>query len=198
LTPVILETIFNFIINHRQIIGLKEGKLYLRDILKPVPSLRINIVGQARAGKSTLINNLAKYFREKGIEVELVDIGNIYRAYALWIKEQVDRYGDYVLGSEDEILTHLKMAKVEVFNGTIYLNGKPVSEEELHSDRVSQILSQITKDNPKVRQYLQAQDRRIINNLPKSKWVIISSRGYYPQAEINIFLTADIKERVQA
>ncbi|MCQ9208808.1 MAG: (d)CMP kinase, partial [Omnitrophica bacterium] len=168
------------------------------------PSRIVNIVGQVHAGKSSTLHRLDKYFRTymgKNAEFEAVDVGDIYRAYAYSILQLQAQYGDYVLESEENILYYLSKARVDSVNGEIYLNGKWLSQDVLHdqNQKVVENIDKIVKDNPRVIDFLQQQDRRIVSGVAanSNKWVVVAGRGFYPQAWINIFLSADTLERAK-
>ncbi|RKY83781.1 hypothetical protein DRQ11_12550, partial [candidate division KSB1 bacterium] len=158
----------------------------------------INLVGQARPGKTTLALLLYRYLLSEEKDVEFVDIGLVYRAYALFIKEKLDKGDTAVISSEENIIFELKKASVEVRDSKVYLNGRYVSDKELHASQVEDILSKITKDKPKVVDFLREKDREIVRSISsQGKWVIISSRGFYPFALLNVYLYADLKERAK-
>ncbi|MCX5693775.1 MAG: (d)CMP kinase, partial [Candidatus Omnitrophica bacterium] len=160
------------------------------------PSHIINIVGQARTGKSTLMKALAKHLESSGKQIELVDIGAIYRAYAYFMSQLVNKYGESILESEENILWYLGQAHIWVENGNVYLNGEYLSKAKLQNNEIEKSLKKVRKDHPLVNDFLQQADRSIIQRIDSSKWVIISSRGFYPHAMLNIFLTANIDKRL--
>ena len=157
----------------------------------------INVVGQARAGKSTLVKALVGYLEGTGRSVEVVDIGLIYRAYAYFMLKMADIYGESVLESEENILWYLEQVHVWIENNDVYLNGEYLSDARLHDSKIEDMLATLRKDHPAVSNFLQKADRRAVANIPASKWVILSSRGFYPHAFLNIFLTAELNERAR-
>jgi len=160
-----------------------------------------NITGPSHAGKSSTLHRLDKYF--PGVfgadeRFVAVDVGNIYRAYAYYIRHLKKTYGDYVVESEENIVYYLARVRVESVNGQVILNGTLLNEyTDLHTRKVEETLAEIQKDNPKVNAFLSAQDRRIVQSIPAHKWVFISSRGFSPYATVNLYLSADLELRVQ-
>ncbi|MCM8827476.1 MAG: (d)CMP kinase, partial [Candidatus Omnitrophica bacterium] len=191
------EEILKFILQHKDSIGSRgdkdASKLLLEDLFILIPSKRINIVGM----ESKKTSHIANIFAERNFvneEIELVDADSIYRTYMMWLKQKVDKFGRSIFDSEEDILTHLKTANITVCKGTIYLNGKAINQNQLYNEEISNLLLEITQDKPKVKRFLQEQVYRIVENIPSSVWVIVTNE-YYPQARLNIFLTASDRIR---
>ncbi|MDD5774375.1 MAG: ARMT1-like domain-containing protein, partial [Candidatus Omnitrophica bacterium] len=199
ISSVEYESILKFIMDNNVNINSRGG-IPMKDVLSMVASRKINIVGQARTGKSTLAKKLYTDMRKTkvGEDVMLVDIGGIYRAYAFFLQQLVAEGDTSVLASQENIIQALSRATVEIRGQAVYLNGVGLSDKILHSADVEALLANITKEgNSQVNNFLREKDREIVSRIPQSTWVIISSRGFYPHSGVNLYLTASIEERAK-
>lgn len=147
-------------------------------------TVNIAIDGPAGAGKSTI----AKMAAAK-LGYIYVDTGALYRAVALYIKENSI--------SDDKIADALENADVSLrfIDGTqrVYLGGKDVSEL-IRTPEISMEASR-TSSLPAVRAYLFDTQQKIA----RENNVIMDGRDIgtvvLPDAEVKIFLTASVEER---
>ena len=151
----------------------------------------IAIDGPVGVGKGTLAVALAKKFNAL-----YINTGAMYRALTLaCLEKKVD------IKNEKEILDLLKNSKIELRldeqgSQKVFLNGRDVSKEiflPLVSNTVAHISPFPTVRNEMVRKQTElakTQDRVIIEGRDIATKVL-------PQADIKIFLTADINTRVQ-
>jgi cytidylate kinase len=152
---------------------------------------RINIAidGFAGCGKSTLAKDLAR-----ALNYTHIDSGAMYRAVTfLILNNQVAVYHDHKVAS---LLNHLdiKVTTTSEFN-RIILNGEDVTRH-LKTEDVSKNVSHVASLS-KVRKKLVSEQKRLARN----KGVVMDGRDIgtvvLPDAELKIFLTAQIDARVQ-
>ncbi|MCS7017909.1 MAG: (d)CMP kinase [Cytophagales bacterium] len=153
----------------------------------------IAIDGYSACGKSSTAKAVAA-----ALGYNYIDSGAMYRAVTLYFLQH------YVsLDNEKEISRALSNIEIEFRippNRTdgvseTYLNGLNV-EEDIRSMLVSDMVSEVSKI-PQVRRFLVAQQQK----MGKKKGIVMDGRDIgtvvFPQAELKLFLTADIRERAR-
>ncbi len=148
----------------------------------------VAIDGPAGAGKSTLAKRLAKE-----LKIAYIDTGAMYRACALYAIES----GINPKVDSPQLRKLLETAEIDfrTVKGEqrIFLNDIDVSRE-IREPHISTGASDISA-LPFVRDMLVNMQR----NLAKGKAVLMDGRdigtNVFPDAEIKVFLTADVKER---
>lgn len=149
--------------------------------------IKIAIDGPAGSGKSTTARLLAQK-----LNYIYIDTGAMYRAITLWWLQN-----DKI--PEDELSKKLKSIKIDLeyydYEQITLLNGINVNEDIRKSD-VSSNVSYISSMNS-VREYLVAVQRKLADNIG----VVMDGRDIgtvvFPDAELKIYLIADIKERAK-
>ena len=148
----------------------------------------ISVDGYSACGKSTLAKDLAE---ELGYV--FIDSGAMYRAVTYYFLEHgVDFYDDEAIAAAlQNINIHFGIgAKTQT-----YLNGDLV-ETAIREMRISQQVSQVATIKA-VRKFLVAQQQQLGVN----RGVVMDGRDIgtvvFPQAELKIFLTADINTRLK-
>ncbi|MEA2016516.1 MAG: (d)CMP kinase [Actinomycetota bacterium] len=152
----------------------------------------ITIDGPAGSGKSTVAKILA---RELGLKY--IDTGAMYRAITLAsIKNNID------CNDEDSIIKLSENLKIEFGSGSlderrytkISINGTDVTEE-IRSREVGSAVSIVSKLSG-VRKNLVGLQRKLV----KKGNAVLEGRDtgsvVYPEATLKIYLTADLKERI--
>lgn len=119
--------------------------------------ISIAIDGPAGSGKSTI----AKLIAEK-LDIEYIDTGAMYRAVALYKKENNL--------SLDQLIKNLNNINIDYKKGKIFLNEKDISNF-IRTEEISKLASEISKNNS-VREKLVDIQR----NLAKSKSVVMEGR----------------------
>ena len=119
--------------------------------------ISIAIDGTAGSGKSTI----AKLIAEK-LDIEYIDTGAMYRAVALYKKENNL--------SLDQLIKNLNNINIDYKKGKIFLNEKDISNF-IRTEEISKLASEISKNNS-VREKLVDIQR----NLSKSKSVVMEGR----------------------
>lgn len=150
----------------------------------------VAIDGPGGAGKSSIARTIA---REMGILY--VDTGAIYRSvgYHVFLKGKDPANAAEVIGLLPE--TKIEMAYGEDGLQRMYLNGEDVTEQirlpemSMYASRVSSI--------PEVRDFLMEMQR----SMARTNSVVMDGRDIgtvvLPDAEVKIFLTADLEERAK-
>lgn len=148
----------------------------------------IAIDGPAGSGKSTTAKLLAKK-----LGYLYIDTGAMYRAVTLsWLRSNLPLEEKYLVSLLNNI-------KIDLLNKddnlTILLNGEDVSSE-IRKPEVTNYVSPISTFGT-VRNFLVAQQR----NLGKAGGVVMDGRDIgtvvFPNAELKIFLVANIEERIR-
>jgi cytidylate kinase len=144
----------------------------------------IAIDGPAGAGKSTIARGLAK-----ALELDLLDTGAMYRAFALAAQRK---------GIDFDVAELIHQVQID-FGPTperkIRLDGVDVSEE-IRSLEISQMASQLSTVS-EVRRAMVAAQQSIIG---MGNWVLEGrdvTTVVAPKADLKIFLTASIEERAR-
>ncbi len=119
--------------------------------------ISIAIDGPAGSGKSTI----AKLIAEK-LDIEYIDTGAMYRAVALYKKENNL--------SIDQLVKNLNKINIDYKKGKIFLNEKDISNF-IRTEEISKLASEISK-NDFVREKLVDIQR----NLSKSKSIVMEGR----------------------
>ncbi|HMQ05887.1 MAG TPA: (d)CMP kinase [Saprospiraceae bacterium] len=157
--------------------------------MNDVRKIIIAIDGYSSCGKSTLAKDLAKHLHYK-----YIDSGAMYRAVSLYCHENhID------ILNQDQIVRSLDQINID-FNSengvnTTYLNGQNV-EDKIRSLLVSSMVSEVAAI-PEVRHKLV----EIQKSLGVDKGIVMDGRDIttvvFPQAELKLFLTADINVRIE-
>jgi cytidylate kinase len=162
--------------------------LVLKRIADMLRKIVIAIDGYSACGKSTTAKDVAKI-----LGYRYIDSGAMYRAVTLYFLDH-----HISLTNPNEVSNALKKIKISFIVSPkkvteTYLNGLCV-EDEIRHMRVSDNVSQVSAIKA-VRQDLVAQQRR----LGKDKGVVMDGRDIgtvvFPQAELKLFMTADIMVR---
>jgi len=155
--------------------------------------LKINIAidGHSSCGKGTLAKQLADK-----LDYTFIDSGSMYRAVALYFLENQINVSD-----DDQVESALNGIKLEFQKNQstqrfeIYLNGKSV-ENRIRQMDVAAIVSEVAALSV-VRKELV----RIQQELGAAKGVVMDGRDIgtvvFPEAELKIFMTADVKVRAE-
>lgn len=149
----------------------------------------IAIDGYSACGKSTTAKKVAENLR-----YTYVDTGAMYRAVTLYILDNHIPLAktDEVAKALDEIDISFRR-NLETLANETFLNGKNV-EQEIRKMPVSDHVSQVSAI-PEVRRLLVAQQQR----MGKDKGLVMDGRDIgsvvFPQAELKVFMTADVKVR---
>ena len=148
---------------------------------------KITIDGPAGTGKGTL----AKSLSEK-LKIVNVDSGSLYRAFGLYaIRMNLDPNNIEKL---EEALANVEIELKEVDGKLLpHLNNENV-EEYIRNEEVAKTTSKFASIK-QVREYIAVRQRR----LAEGRNVIMEGRdigsSVFPDAELKIFLNADVKER---
>ena len=151
----------------------------------------IAIDGLSGCGKSTTAKELSKK-----LNYTYLDSGAMYRAVTLFfIKNNIDHSdSEEIQKALKNINIEFKQDKKSTANET-FLNGANV-EQEIRNMEVSQGVSKISAIG-EVRKVLVEQQRK----LGAKKGVVMDGRDIgtvvFPDAELKIFMTAELKERVR-
>ncbi|MBK7872263.1 MAG: (d)CMP kinase [Saprospiraceae bacterium] len=149
----------------------------------------IAIDGPSASGKSTIAKALAKT-----LHYAYVDSGAMYRAVTLYFLEN-----NIPIDHPETVATALpkitiRFQRKEQGNRTI-LNGQDV-ESEIRQMRVSEYVSQVSAISAVRREMVRQQQL-----MGKHKGIVMDGRDIgtvvFPEAEVKIFVTADIKERAR-
>lgn len=149
----------------------------------------IAIDGYSACGKSTTAKKVAENLR-----YTYVDTGAMYRAVTLYILDNHIPLAntDEVAKALDEIDISFRR-NLETLANETFLNGKNV-EQEIRKMPVSDHVSQVSAI-PEVRRLLVSQQQR----MGKDKGLVMDGRDIgsvvFPQAELKVFMTADVKVR---
>ena len=150
----------------------------------------VAIDGPGGAGKSTVARRIAK---ELGILY--VDTGAIYRTvgYYVYLRGQQPTDAQTVIGLLPEI--HIEMAYGEDGLQRMYLNGEDVTDQ-IRLPEMSMYASHVSAI-PEVRSFLMEMQR----SCARKSSVVMDGRDIgtvvLPDAEVKIFLTADVRVRAQ-
>lgn len=149
----------------------------------------VAIDGHSACGKSTLARDLA---HELGYAY--IDTGAMYRAVTLYFLENEVDWTDPDAVREALQQIQIEFRAAESGNQTL-LNGKVV-EEAIRQMKVSDQVSQVSTISA-VRRAMVAQQQA----MGRQRGVVLDGRDIgtvvFPDAELKIFLTASVEERVQ-
>ncbi len=149
----------------------------------------IAIDGHSSCGKSTLAKAMGNT-----LGYTYISTGDMYRAVTLYlIENQVDIEN---VAAVKEALTHIRLHFETDENGNrIHLNGRDVSEE-IRKMHVADLVSPVATI-PEVRREMVRQQQE----MGKQKGIVMDGRDIgtvvFPEAELKIFLTADVEERAR-
>ena len=149
----------------------------------------IAIDGHSSCGKSTLAKALGK-----ALDYTYISTGDMYRAVTLYLVENLINIED--AKAVEAALPSIRLHFETVDNHNhIFLNNKDVSEEirKMHvATRVSEVAA-----IPAVRREMVRQQQE----MGLGKGIVMDGRDIgtvvFPQAELKIFLTADVEERAR-
>jgi cytidylate kinase len=150
----------------------------------------IAIDGFSGCGKSTTARQVAQQ-----LNYRYIDTGAMYRAVTLFFLDEEINYRD--AKAVEAALKHLEITFQTDTNGTsaTFLNGKNV-EADIRSMRVAGKVSQISAI-PEVRKAMVVQQHK----MGEKRGLVMDGRDIgtvvFPDAELKIFLTADIKIRAE-
>jgi cytidylate kinase len=151
----------------------------------------IAIDGYSACGKSTLAQQLAKY-----LHYIYIDSGAIYRAVTLYFLQNAVSY--HTIGAVSDALQHISVefrANENTGNADTWLNGKNV-EKRIREIDIAEKVSEIAAI-PEVRVFVEKCQR----NMSQHKGIVMDGRDIgtvvFPQAELKLFMTADMDTRVQ-
>lgn len=149
----------------------------------------VAIDGHSSCGKSTLAKAMAA-----ALQYAYVDSGAMYRAVTLYfIQNQIDITQSAVV---DDALKHINISFKHSSKGNrTILNGEDV-EDEIRKMYVSEMVSQVAAISV-VRAAMVAQQQE----LGRHKGIVMDGRDIgtvvFPNAELKIFLTAEVQERAR-
>lgn len=149
----------------------------------------IAIDGHSSCGKSTLAKALGN-----ALGYAYISTGDMYRAVTLYfIENQVDINDRSAVSAA---LKHIKLHFVADENGNrIHLNGRDVSEE-IRKMHVANLVSPVAVISEVRREMVRQQQA-----IGEQKGVVMDGRDIgtvvFPNAELKIFLTADVDERAR-
>ncbi len=155
----------------------------------------IGIEGTVGAGKTSISRQLLGKI-ENSI---LLHGGNIYRAIAYGINESHQNKQEIEVIDAFEIMQQLEIdIKLENRETVVYIKGRKIEEEDLQSDKISMLVSQVSNVAKNEKLYQLGKD--LINKFRKDYHVILSSRDIvkmYPEVTYHFFMDASIEERVE-
>lgn len=149
----------------------------------------IAIDGYSACGKSTLAKDLAKR-----LSYLYIDSGAMYRAVTFWmIQCQVD------LNDKESVEHHLKQVHISFRqvsgHNTIFLNQQNI-ESEIRTMEVNRLVSPVAAISSVRREMVRQQQL-----IGTQKGIVMDGRDIgtvvFPNAELKIFLTADVHIRTQ-
>lgn len=151
----------------------------------------IAIDGNSGCGKSSTAKVLARK-----LKYIYIDTGAMYRAVTLFfIKHQIDLKNDLAVELALKQIDISFKYNVETGENETFLNGRNV-EEKIRQMDVSNLVSPVSEIS-RVRRKLVEQQRR----LGEGQGVVMDGRDIgtvvFPNAELKIFMTADLKVRAQ-
>lgn len=149
----------------------------------------IAIDGHSSCGKSTLAKALGN-----ALNYAYISTGDMYRAVTLYFIENQVAIND--TPAVLEALKHIKLHFVADENGNrIHLNGRDVSEE-IRKMHVAELVSPVAVISEVRREMVRQQQ-----DMGEQKGVVMDGRDIgtvvFPNAELKIFLTADVDVRAQ-
>lgn len=159
----------------------------------------IAIDGPASSGKGEMSKRISEV-----LNIHSLDTGAIYRAVTYAILEKNFKYTEYDFKKQEDkktlqdFLDEVKI-KVEIDDRTkkqnVYLNGKDITEY-LRTKDVTENVSFVSSIVP-IRLFV----NEIIREFAKENSVVMDGRDIgtyvFPNAEIKIYLTADLEERAK-
>lgn len=151
----------------------------------------IAIDGYSACGKSTLAQQLAK-----SLHYIYVDSGAIYRAVTLYFLQKTISYTD--VGEVSAALQNVSIefrADENTRNADTWMNGENV-EKRIREIDIAEKVSEIAAI-PEVRIFAEKYQR----NMSQHKGIVMDGRDIgtvvFPQAELKLFMTAEMDTRVQ-
>ena len=156
---------------------------------KTLDKIIIAIDGHSSCGKSTLAKALGK-----ALGYTYISTGDMYRAVTLYFIENNINIED--CGAVKKALENINLHFEVLPDGNhIFLNGRDVTSE-IRSMKVNEMVSPVSTI-PEVRRDMVRQQQA----MGKDKGIVMDGRDIgtvvFPNAELKIFLTADIDERAR-
>ncbi len=150
----------------------------------------ITIDGFSSCGKSTLALQIAQ-----ALDYIWIDSGAMYRAIALYfLRHQVDMENKETIEKALENIELDFTINQVTHKSTIRLNGEEV-ETEIRQMPISELVSPVAAI-PEVREFAVVQQRK----MGEKKGIVMDGRDIgttvFPNAELKIFLTADLETRI--
>ena len=154
-----------------------------------IKDIIIAIDGHSGCGKSTTAKMLAE-----SLNYSYLDSGAMYRSVTLFFNRKKIKYSNI-----DDIKILLNQIKIsfKYVNGVqnTFLNGENV-EKEIRNENITNLVSKYSSI-PEIRKYLVQSQKE----LGKNKKIVVEGRDIttvvFPNAEIKIFMTADIDVRAK-
>ena len=154
-----------------------------------IKDIIIAIDGHSGCGKSTTAKMLAE-----SLNYSYLDSGAMYRSVTLFFNRKKIKYSNI-----DDIKILLNQIKIsfKYVNGVqnTFLNGENV-EKEIRNEKITNLVSKYSSI-PEIRKYLVQSQKE----LGKNKKIVVEGRDIttvvFPNAEIKIFMTADIDVRAK-
>lgn len=153
--------------------------------------INIAIDGHSSCGKGTLARELAE-----NLNYTFIDSGSMYRAVTLFFLEN-----DIVISDSEQVAKALKQIQLDFqFSDSnsrfeIYLNGISV-EKRIRQMDVAAVVSDVAALSSVRKELVRMQQ-----DLGKNKGVVMDGRDIgtvvFPDAELKIFMTADVEIRAQ-
>ena len=107
------------------------------EILKEIKNKIITISGEPVSGKSTVVREIKELYEEKGYNVHIISVGNVFREMVK--KEYIKKYPDRTnvsladIQSDKEFMKQIHSIDGKI-DGTIVKKGKAFSEVERPND----------------------------------------------------------------
>ena len=152
----------------------------------------VTIDGPAGAGKSTVAKIIGKKTNLKHI-----NSGTLYRVITFGLYAQFRENLMHVLETEPESLSAaVQEFSLDVSGNTILLNEKEIQEKDIRSEVVDAHVSPISTV-PELRNWV----NRVLLDISQNQDIIVEGRDMstvvFPDADIKIYLDADIETRAQ-
>ena len=154
----------------------------------------VGIEGTVGAGKTSICRQLV----EKIENSIVIHGGNIYRAIVYGIVKTNKNMQEIKDIDAFQIMKQLEIdIKLENRETVVYIKGKKIEEEDLQSDKISILVSQVS--NVANNEKLYKLGKELIDKFRKDYNIILSSRDIvkmYPDVTYHFFIDASIDERI--
>ncbi len=156
-----------------------------------VKGIIINITGFSAGGKSTVAKILAT--KLGGV---CIDVGDIYRLFVWKILREAN--GDPSKFNDPSwIINITNQTTINIQNGEFVLDGKPISESELYTKEVEEIVKdKILRQSQEIRILIDATAGWLIDSLSQQSDVLVTVRGPFEKSSLNFFLDVPFAERI--